>query len=165
MVTSADIARVLSLEPHPEGGFYRETYRADELVATPRGSRAASSAILYLVTAGGPSRFHRLVNDEIWCYHGGSLMELVTLLPDGRAQSTTLAGAGTLVRSQELTPQALVPGGAWQAARVVPGAGVDWTLVTCIVTPAFDFDDFELATAVELSVAYPEQAELIAALT
>ena len=57
-----------------------------------------------------------------------------------------------------------MPGGAWQAARVVPGAGVDWTLVSCIVTPGFDFEDFELADP-EIAAAYPEQAELIAALT
>jgi uncharacterized protein len=68
MIAAAAIARVLSLEPHPEGGFYRETYRADALVMTPRGPRAASSATLFLVTAEHPSRFHRLANDELWLY-------------------------------------------------------------------------------------------------
>ena len=165
MIAAADIVRALDLGPHPEGGYYRETYRAVELVMTPRGPRAASSAVLFLVTGDHPSRFHRLANDELWLYHGGSRLELLTLLPDGRAESTILAGAGLLVRDEELTPQATVPGGAWQAARVVPGEGVDWTLVSCIVTPAFDFEDFELADPEEIAAAYPEQAELVAALT
>jgi uncharacterized protein len=89
----------------------------------------------------------------------------VTLLPDGRAESIVLAGAGLLVRDEEITPQATVPGGTWQAARVAPGEGVDWTLVSCVVTPGFDFEDFELADAGELRVGYPDQAQLIAALT
>jgi uncharacterized protein len=165
MITAERIAQALSLEPHPEGGFYRETHRAAQLVMTPRGPRAASSAILYLISAAQPSRFHRLANDELWFYHGGTQLELATLLPDGRAEYIRLSGAGTLVRDETLTPQALVPGGVWQAARVLPGEGVDWTLVSCVVTPAFDFEDFELADAAEISAAYPEQAELIAALT
>jgi uncharacterized protein len=165
MITAADIARVLDLAPHPEGGFYRETHRAGELVMTARGPRAASSAILFLVTADSPSRFHRLANDELWFYHGGSRLELTTLLPDGRVETIVLAGAGLLVRDEELTPQAIVPGGVWQAARVAPGEGVDWTLVSCVVTPAFDFEDFELADPDEISAAYPDQAGLIAALS
>jgi len=165
MIRAADIASALGLEPHPEGGFFRETHRARELVMTPRGPRAASSSILFLVTAGSPSRFHRLVNDEIWLYHGGSRLELVTLLPDGRAESVMLAGAGLLVRDEAVTPQAIVPAGAWQAARVVPGEGVDWTLVSCVVTPGFDFEDFELGDGAALVGAYPEQAGLITALT
>ena len=104
MIRASDIARALGLEPHPEGGFFRETHRAGDLVMTPRGPRAASSSILFLVTAGSPSRFHRLANDEIWLYHGGSRLELVTLLPDGRAESVVLAGAGLLVRDEGLTP-------------------------------------------------------------
>jgi predicted cupin superfamily sugar epimerase len=124
-----------------------------------------SSAILFLVTGDRPSRFHRLASDELWLYHGGSRLELVTLLPDGRGQSTMLAGAGLLVRDEELTPQATVPGDAWQAARVAPGEGVDWTLVSCVVTPGFDFDDFELADPAELRSAYPDQADVVAALS
>jgi uncharacterized protein len=165
MIAAADIIRALDLEPHPEGGFYRETHRAEELVMTPRGPRPASSAILFLITADHPSRFHRLSNDELWLYHGGSRLDVVTLLPDGRSETIKLAGAGLLVRDEELTPQAIVPGGVWQAARVVPGEGVDWTLVSCVVSPGFDFEDFELAEAEEIGAAYPEQAELIAALT
>lgn len=164
-IAAASIARALDLEPHPEGGYYRETHRSDTLVMTPRGPRSASSAILFLITTDNPSRFHRLYSDEIWLYHGGSRLELATLLPDGRAERIVLAGAGLLVRDEELTPQAIVPKGAWQAARVLTGEGVDWTLVSCVVSPGFDFEDFELADAQEISAAYPEQAELIAALT
>lgn len=164
MITAADIVAALDLEPHPEGGLFRETYRAGELVSTPRGVRAASTAILFLVSAASPSRFHRLWSDELWLYHGGCRLELVTLLPDGRDERTVLGGAGLLVRDEELTPQALVPAGAWQAARVLPGEGVDWCLVSCVVTPGFDYEDFELADREELLAAYPDASETIEAL-
>ena len=164
-IAAVDIVRALDLEPHPEGGYYRETHRSEELVMTARGPRAASSAILFLITVDSPSRFHRLYSDELWLYHGGSRLELATLLPDGRAERIIVASAALLVRDEELTPQAIVPRGAWQAARVLQGEGVDWTLVSCVVSPGFDFDDFELADAHEISVAYPEEAELITALT
>jgi predicted cupin superfamily sugar epimerase len=167
IVIPADrIAADLGLEPHPEGGYFRETYRAAENVATPRGLRSLATAIFFLVTADGPSRFHRLASDELWLHDGGARLELLTLMPDGGAERVVLAGAGRLSSGEEVTPQAIVPAGAWQAARVLPSeGGVDWTLVTCVVTPGFDYADFELADAAELVVAYPEQAEVIGALT
>ncbi len=157
--------QTLRLEPHPEGGFYRETHRSEEMVMTPRGPRAASTTILFLITADRPSRFHRLANDELWFYHGGARLELTTLLPDGRVEVIVLSGAGMVVRDDESTPQAVVPGGVWQGARVLPSDGVDWALASCVVTPGFDFEDFELAEREEISAAYPDQTEVIAALT
>jgi uncharacterized protein len=166
MITAERIAAELGLEPHPEGGYFRETYRAVERVATPRGPRALATAIFFLVTADGPSRFHRLASDELWMHNGGARLELLTLMPDGGAERAVLAGAGRLSSGEEVTPQALVSSGAWQAARVLPSeGGVDWTLVTCVVSPGFDYADFELADAGELLVAYPEQADAIIALT
>lgn len=166
MIAASRIAADLGLEPHPEGGFFRETYRAPGSVATRRGPRSPATAIFFLATAESPSRFHRLASDELWLHNGGARLELLTLMPDGTGERVVLAGAGRLPGDEHVTPQAIVPAGAWQAARVLPSeGGVDWTLVTCVVSPGFDFADFELGDAAELVVAYPEQAELIAALT
>ncbi len=169
MTIVADVARLLSLEPHPEGGFFRETFRSRQLVATPTGPRPASTAILFLVTAASPSRFHRLRSDEIWLYHAGAALELVVLLPDGASQRILLSGADALLQNEEASPQATVPGGAWQAARVTDGGDWEdheiWTLVSCVVTPGFDYADFELGEREELLAGYPLDAELVRRLT
>lgn len=159
------LAALLGMEPHPEGGYFRETYRSKEAVSTARGVRAAASVILFLVTVERPSRFHRLASDEAWLFHGGAPLTLTVLQPDGSVESVLLAGPDAFWAEDDATPQALVPGGAWQAAAVTrPHAGA-WSLVSCVVTPGFDFADFELGDREALQRAYPEQAELIAALT
>jgi predicted cupin superfamily sugar epimerase/uncharacterized protein YdhG (YjbR/CyaY superfamily)/GNAT superfamily N-acetyltransferase len=168
MMKARDIARLLSLEPHPEGGFFRETYRSGRLVATPTGLRSMATGILFLVTAASPSRFHRLRSDELWLYHAGAPLELVALRPDGSSERVLLVGTDRPGTSDECSPQAIVPGGSWQAARVVVGDGSDehaWALVSCIVTPGFDYADFELADGEELVVAYPLEADLVRQLT
>jgi uncharacterized protein len=167
MTATVAIARLLSLEPHPEGGFFRETFRSDKLVATPAGPRSTATGILFLVTAARPSRFHRLRSDELWLYHAGSPLELIALLPDGSSERVVLAGADALLESEEASPQAIVPREAWQAARVLAeGGGEDgWTLVSCIVSPGFDYADFELGDREDLAAAYPLDAELVRELT
>lgn len=166
--TIAEIAVQLGLEPHREGGWFRETYRAVETVATARGTRAASTAILFLVTVASPSRFHRLASDELWVFQAGLPLELITLDADGGA-NVRLVGDPAATRAA--LPQALVPAGAWQAARTTPGAsGADpgeraWSLVSCVVTPGFVYEDFELADRDGLLRLCPEQADLIVALT
>lgn len=163
---AADLARTLGLEPHPEGGWFRETYRAVETVETARGPRALSTAIVFLIAAASPSRFHRLQSDELWVFQGGTPLELVTLDAGGEAHRRVLghsaATAGAL-------PEALVPAGAWQAARVAPGDVPSsehvWSLVSCIVTPGFAYEDFELASRAELLRLLPGEAELISELT
>ena len=77
------MAASLGLEPHPEGGYYRETYRAAQTLRTPRGERPASTAILFLITAESVSRLHRLSSDELWVYQGGLPLEIVTIAPGG----------------------------------------------------------------------------------
>ncbi len=171
------MAARLGLEPHPEGGWFRETYRSGEAVQTTRGTRAAATAILFLVTAASPSRFHRLAADELWVFQGGLPLELITLDADGEAVVRVLGDAGS--RAGAL-PQALVPAGAWQAARVAAAAPGDpagarpddepvaerrWSLVSCVVTPGFEYDDFELAARDDLLRLCPRQADLIVALT
>lgn len=122
----------LGLHPHPEGGWYAETWRA----AAADGDRPSASAILYLLAAGERSHWHRVDAAEIWQYSAGEVLELRTWAGDGAAVETHRLGAG-----EGEVPQVVVPAGAWQAARPL-GA---WTLVGCIVSPGFEFDGFELA--------------------
>ena len=129
----AVIAR-LGLRPHPEGGWYAETWRAD----APEGERSTASAILYLLAAGERSHWHRVDAAEIWQYSAGDALELRTWAGHGSAVATHRLAAGM---SDGETPQVVVPAGAWQSARALG----DWTLVGCIVSPAFTFDGFELA--------------------
>jgi predicted cupin superfamily sugar epimerase len=164
--TAAELAATLGLEPHPEGGFFVETYRSDEIVATGRGARAASSAILFLVTAAAISRLHRLSSDELWVYQGGLPLELVTLAPSGELDRYQLGdAAATDPHAPSTVPQALVPAGSWQGARLAGGphlpASRAWALVSCIVSPGFEFDDFELGDREQLLAAFPAHAGLV----
>ncbi len=129
------------LEPHPEGGFYRETYRSGLRTVPPGwpGERALATAILYLLPAGQRSAWHRVRGDELWLWQGGAPMTL--RIGDEARQVGPDPAAG-----QEL--QVLVPAGAWQSANpgrpAGPGAAEPWSLVACLVAPGFDFADFEL---------------------
>jgi predicted cupin superfamily sugar epimerase len=186
--TAAQMAASLGLEPHPEGGYYLETYRAAQTLRTPRGERPASTAILFLITAESVSRLHRLSGDELWVYQGGLPLELVTIAPDGEARRRVLGALEEPGRSDEgelppstgaraelpsgvrgWLPQALVPAGSWQGARLAGGphlpADRAWALVSCVVTPGFDFADFELGDRAALLAAHPEHAKLIRELT
>jgi uncharacterized protein len=179
-----ELAATLGLEPHPEGGFFLETYRAGETVPTPRGDRPLSTAILFLITAESISRLHRLTSDELWVYQGGLPLELVTIAGDGTAQSRVLGDLEEVVRSrdhatppnaenpvglphgvEDWLPQALVPAGSWQGARLAGGphlpADYAWALVSCIVTPGFTYEDFELGEREWLLAQHPRHAELI----
>jgi uncharacterized protein len=170
--TAAELAATLALEDHPEGGFYRETYRAREMVSTPRGDRSASTGILFLVTTAAISHLHRLRSDEIWVFQGGLPLELVWLSPDGALERRVLGDPADGARhagEAETTPQALVPTGSWQAARLAGGphlpASRAWALVSCIVTPGFEYEDFELGEREALLAAYPQHADLVRAFT
>jgi uncharacterized protein len=186
--TAAQMAASLGLQPHPEGGFYLETYRAAETLTTPRGERPASTAIVFLVTAASVSRLHRLASDELWIYQGGLPLELVTISPGGKLACRVLGDLGEIVRGRdhaveptedfpvglpdgalEWRAQALVPAGSWQGARLAGGphlpADYAWALVSCVVTPGFDFADFEMGEREKLLAAYPQHAEVIGALS
>lgn len=123
----------LGLISHPEGGWYRETWRAP-VVGT---ERAAASAILYLLAAGERSHWHRVDAAEVWQFSAGDALELAIWHGTGPVERHHLRGE----ISGDDQPQVVVPAGAWQAARAL-GA---WTLVGCFVAPAFRFDGFELA--------------------
>lgn len=126
------IIRKLGLQPHPEGGWYRETWRGPEVAG-----RASGTAILFLLQAGERSHWHRVDADEIWLWHAGA--PLVLLMGETAAREVRL---GPDVLGGEVV-QAVVPGGWWQAARSTG----DWTLVSCTVSPGFRFEGFELAPA------------------
>ena len=127
------------LAPHPEGGYFRETYRSGLRTAPAGwpGERALATAILYLLPAGQESAWHRVRGDELWLWQGGVAMEL--RIGDGTRHVGPDPAAGD-------EPQVLVPAGAWQSATPVSGGGlaVPWSLVACVVVPGFDFADFEL---------------------
>ena len=122
----------LELLPHPEGGWFRETWRGPDA-----GGRPAATSIYYLLEAGGSSRWHRIDADEIWSWHAGSPLEL-SISADGGEVSRTILGIA-LERGER--PQVVVPAGAWQSARSIG----DWALVGCAVAPGFSFEGFELA--------------------
>lgn len=133
-MTAEEIVERLGLQPHPEGGFYRETFRAP----APDGGRAASTSIYYLLREGDVSAWHRVVDaDEVWHYYAGASLEL-TLSADGRERRSVRLGTDLAAGER---PQAVVPAGVWQAARPLGG----WVLVGCTVAPAFEFAGFEMA--------------------
>lgn len=127
------VIAALGLAPHPEGGHFRETFRA----APGAGGRGASTAIYFLLRAGEVSRWHRVDADEVWHWYAGARL-LLSISADGRTTMQQRLGNDVLGGER---PQAVVPAGAWQSARST-GA---WTLVGCTVAPAFDFSGFELA--------------------
>ena len=134
MLSAADIIELLQLKPHPEGGFYRETFRDSEGAQ----GRAHSTAIYYLLRAGDISRWHRVDAAEIWHWYAGDALELSIARNDGVQR---------LILGQKLDavarPQLVVPAGHWQSARSL-GA---YTLAGCTVAPGFEFSGFELAPA------------------
>lgn len=127
------LIEALNLAPHPEGGWYRETWRA----AAGAGERAGGTAILFLLEAHERSHWHRVDADEHWFWHAGAPL-ILSVAVEGEAPRDLLLGPDVLAGQ---APQGWVPAHHWQAA--VPQGG--WTLVSCTVTPGFDFAGFSLA--------------------
>jgi len=132
-MTSDDVIRILGLEPHPEGGHYRQVY---EHVPTD-GGRGFMNSIYFLLRAGDRSHWHRLDAPEIWSYHAGSPVT-VSVWTEGRPVETYRLGNNLAAGER---PQVMVPAGAWQAGESLG----DWSLIGCVVAPAFQFSGFELA--------------------
>ncbi len=126
MYDADEIIEALALAPHPEGGWFRETWR-----------EAASTAIYYLLRSGERSHWHRVDATEAWHFYAGDALEL-SLSPDGRHIEHHVLGPDVTAGQR---PQAVVPAGTWQAARPLGR----WALVGCTVAPAFQFSGFELA--------------------
>lgn len=140
-----EVVQRLGLRPHPEGGFYGETFRSPLRFTLPDGrERSASTAIHYLLPPGAWSTWHRVRSDEVWHHYDGGALRLYRL------------GMPT-VRLDRATPQAVVPAGVWQAAEPEAEA----VLCGCTVAPGFEFEDFEIGSAPALAAAFPAEAELI----
>jgi uncharacterized protein len=152
------VALALGLAPHPEGGFFRETFRAPLAVAAPQGERAASTAIYFLLPAGSFSALHRVHSDEVWHHYDGDPVELHTLRDDGEARVVRLGR--DLARGDR--PQFVVPAGVWQAAVPV---GARFALCGCTVSPGFEFADFEMPSRAWLLERFPDARELVQRLT
>jgi len=159
------IIRKLDLKPHPEGGFFRETYRSagvishDNLGHSYKGERNYSTCIYFLLTSEVFSAFHRILQDEIWHFYDGSPIEIHTIAQDG-IYTKTVIGRDI---DREQVPQFVVPGGSWFAATVINPD--DYSLIGCTVSPGFDFRDFELPLRNELISKFPQHEEIIVKLT
>ncbi|MCP5081610.1 MAG: cupin domain-containing protein [Alphaproteobacteria bacterium] len=132
-LTADEIIELLDLQSHPEGGHYRETWRAE---ANP-DERAAGTAIYFLLRSDEVSHWHRVDAAEVWHWYAGSALEL-SISPDGQESRTEILGSAL---EQGQRPQVIVPINAWQSARSLG----DWTLVGCTVSPGFEFSEFEMA--------------------
>ncbi len=149
-MTADEVLRALSLEPHPEGGFFRETHRA-----------ADSTAIYYLLTRESFSAMHKVGKDEVFHFYLGDPVEQLRLFPGGNGERVVI---GTDLAAG-MRPQAVVPRGVWQGARLVTGGMRGWALLGCTVAPAFDFADFELGKRDDLTARFPAFRDDIARLT
>lgn len=137
-------AQALDLRPHPEGGWFRETWRTGTTLTPPGypAERSTATGIYFLLTAGEQSQWHRVRSDELWFWHRGGPLRLIVAGdgPTPAAERVTILGTD-LDRGE--VPQALVPAGTWQ--RAIP-ARAEEVLVSCVVSPGFDFADFHLHT-------------------
>jgi predicted cupin superfamily sugar epimerase len=135
MSEASGVIAALDLRPHPEGGWFRETFRD-----AAEGARGRSTAIYYLLEAGDRSAWHRVRDAaELWHFYAGAPLELA-VAADGREKTVAVLGADIAAGQR---PQAVVPAGCWQSARSLG----DWTLAGCTVAPGFDFSVFEMAPA------------------
>lgn len=156
---SEQIIKNLKLLPHPEGGYYKEMYRAEQKINLDNGkSRNVSTAIFYLLENEDKSRFHRIASDELWFFHQGNPLEILSI-QNGKLIKTVL---GNNFEVGEVL-QAVIPAHTWFASRVKNSKG--YALVSCTVAPGFDFADFELADRDKLINEFPDLITYINALT
>jgi len=163
---AAQIIERLKLVPLTiEGGYFRETYRAELSVpvgALPsdyKGDRNVSTAIYYLLTPETFSAIHIVKSDEVFHFYAGDPIEMLQLWPDGSARVMIISN--DLAAGHE--PQLVVPAGVWQGCRLVRGG--EWALMGCTVAPGFDYADFALGDRTELIASYPGHTGMIEALT
>lgn len=153
-LTIEELVKHFQLLPHPEGGYYKETYRSatqvnnECLPADFNGPRSLSTAIYFLLTRGNFSAFHRIPSDECWHFYQGSPLNVYMISGDGKLSIIRL---GNDIHAGEVF-QAVVPAGCWFASESTG----DFSLVGCTVSPGFDFRDFELAYAEKLAKLYPQ---------
>lgn len=155
----------LALAPHPEGGWFRETYRAQETIPVAGlpgrfdSARSFSTAIYFLLVSGQFSALHRIKSDELWFFHAGGPLAIHSLTEEGRHHTRILGNTP----EQGQTLQAVVAAGSWFGAH--PLAPHSFTLVSCTVAPGFDFSDFEMGGRNELLTLFPQHRTMIEQLT
>lgn len=146
------------MQPHPEGGWYKETYRSDGVIERPigfSGDRSYSTGIYFLLTKENFSAFHRIRSDEMWHFYDGDGLIIHELKTNGNYTKHQLG----LNIEEGQQPQLVICTNSWFASEVIEDGS--WCLVGCTVSPGFDFQDFELAQSQLLSSEYPGHAELI----
>jgi uncharacterized protein len=155
------LIQYFGLQPHPEGGWYRQTYKADEKIAKTAlperfpGDRFFSTAIYFLLEKGNFSAFHKIKSDECWHFYDGGALEIYIIRENGSLETILLGKE--FVHGQLF--QYVVPAGCWFASRPAPGS--EYCLVGCTVSPGFEFEDFELADADSLSIQFASHQEII----
>jgi predicted cupin superfamily sugar epimerase len=165
MSPSQKVIKELDLVPHPEGGYFKETYRSigeinqDSLGQNYNGKRHFSTCIYFLLTSDKFSALHRIQQDEIWHFYDGSSIRLHIISESG-IHTTHLIGRDF---DKGEVPQFVVPGGCWFAGEVVEQDA--YSLIGCTVSPGFDFKDFELQSRKDLVSLFPDQEEPITRLT
>ncbi len=161
MISAQQLITLYHLQPHPEGGWYKETYQSKEQINAAHlperfgGSRAFSTAIYFLLAQGNFSAFHRIKSDECWHFYAGDPLAVYILQQDGTLDEITL---GNGITNGQLF-QYVVPANCWFASR--PASDSKFCFVGCTVAPGFNFDDFELADADSLSALYPKHEACI----
>jgi predicted cupin superfamily sugar epimerase len=143
----------LNLQPHPEGGFYKEVFRSAIVVSRSSAIKQACTSIYYLLEGKDYSGFHRLKSDEIWYFHKGVTLYIHAINEDGDYTMYELSDSN----SGHLS--VVIEAGIWFAAEIP--SGKDFTLVSCAVAPGFEFAEFEMAEQEALSKQYPQHAELL----
>jgi hypothetical protein len=147
-----ELVRKLELQPHPEGGYYRETYRAALSLETPRGARSAGTGIYYLLPRGTFAAFHRVTSDEVWHFYDGAPLALHLVDEAGHYERRVLGR--DVLRGEH--PQVVVKAGVIQAGEPLG----DYALCGCTVAPGFDFADWRMPPYDELAVSHPRHREL-----
>ena len=151
----------LQLHPHPEGGYYRQTYRCEEMIpadALPnrfQGTRSYSTAIYFLLEGKQHSAFHRIKSDELWHFYTGTGLHIYIIHPGGNTELLKLGDD----LANGFAFQQMVPAGCWFASKPVDETG--FSFVGCTVAPGFDFADFELAEKERLVKEYPQHVDWI----
>lgn len=163
-MTAESLIKNLELSPHPEGGFYKETYRAAESIDAGclpgrfGGSRSFATAIYFLLQQGDFSAFHKIKSDECWHFYAGGTLH-VHIIYENKSYQKVALGPG-LDKGEVF--QFVVPAGAWFASEPAPESA--FSFVGCTVAPGFDFNDFEMARQDDLLRGYPQFRELVSRL-
>ncbi len=161
ITTPQQLIKQFNLQPHPEGGYYKETYRSAEIIPVTvldkrfKGDRNFSTAIYFLLEKGNFSAFHKIQSDECWHFYTGGLLLVHVIHINGKFE--TIKIGNDILQGQVF--QYVIPAGCWFASEPAPGS--EFSFVGCTVAPGFDFDDFEMAKADELVKSYPKHEAII----